>query len=77
MPFASHSNADLGRMAWEPKWRVADFQARGYVDGNCLNPAVDDLSHPYDNWPDFVAICGRITAEGRVTAAEVARRMGD
>jgi hypothetical protein len=80
--FASHPNADVNRM-WQQadKWRVADFQARGYVDGDRLDQTRDDLSHPYDNWPDFIAICARVNAEAaatdRASAAEVARRMGD
>ena len=77
VPFASHPNADLGRMWGEPRWCVDQWQARGYTEGNRLDSAVDDLTHPYSNWTKFIAICGRITAEGRVTAAEVARRMGN
>jgi hypothetical protein len=77
VPFASHPNADINRMWGEPRWCVDQWQARGYTEGARLNPAVDDLTHPYSNWTEFIAICGRITAEGRVSAAEVARRMGD
>ena len=29
VPFASHPNADLNRMAWEPRWHVEQWQARG------------------------------------------------
>ena len=81
VPFAGHSNADVNRMAWEPRWHVEEWTARGYSEGARLNPAVDDLSHPYDNWGEFIAICGRVSAESRkgsrITGAEVARRMGD
>jgi hypothetical protein len=33
--------------------------------GNKLNPEVDDITHPYDNWGEFIAICARVVAEGR------------
>ena len=81
--FASHPNADVYRMSADAdRWHVAQWQARGYADGNRLNPATDDLSHPYSNWTEFIAICGRVLAEGnvaatRLSAADVARRMGD
>jgi hypothetical protein len=75
VPFGSTPDADVGRVCWEPKWDVPRFQARGFVMGNKLTSA-DDLSHPYSDWNAFIAICGRITAEGRATSAkEVARLM--
>ena len=74
VPFASHPDADLGRLAWQP-WDLEKFQAKGYVNGNRLNSAVDDLSHPYSNWTEFIAICGRITAEGRATCAKDVARL--
>ena len=81
VPFAGHSNAELHRMAWEPRWHVADWTARGFTEGALLDPATDDLSHPFDNWGHFVAVCGRISAEARkgtpITGTEVMRRMGD
>ena len=49
------------------------FQAKGFVMGNKLTSA-DDLTHPYSDWNAFIAICGRVSAEGRATTAkEVAR----
>ena len=81
VPFAGHSNADVGRMAWEPRWHVEEWTARGFSEGARLDPTVDDLSHPFDNWGHFIALAGRISAEARkgspITGAEVMRRMGD
>ena len=74
MPFGCTPDSDIGRL-WNPLWNAAAFQAKGFVMGNKLTSA-DDLSHPYRDWNAFIAICGRVSAEGRATTAkEVARLM--
>ena len=74
VPFGSTAGANIGRV-WNPLWDAPMFQARGFVMGNKLTSA-DDLTHPYSDWNAFIAICGRVSAEGRATSAkEVARLM--
>jgi hypothetical protein len=74
MGVGSTPDADSNRV-WNPLWNLAEFQAKGFVMGNKLS-AEDDLSHPYSDWNGFIAICGRISAEGKATTAkEVARLM--
>jgi hypothetical protein len=63
VPFCE--TGDINRVAWDARWNVPAFQARGFVWGNKLNPAVDDITHPYSNWDEFIAICARVIAEGR------------
>jgi hypothetical protein len=74
--FGSTPGSDIWRVCQEPRWNVPAFQARGYVMGNRLTEA-DDISHPFKEWDWYIAVCGRVTAEGRMIAAsEVARLMG-
>jgi hypothetical protein len=63
VPFGE--TGDIWRVCQQPLWNVPAFQARGFVMGNKLNPEVDDITHPYDNWGEFIAICARVVAEGR------------
>jgi hypothetical protein len=63
VPFCE--TGDISRIAWDDRWNVPAFQARGFVWGNKLDPEVDDITHPYSNWGEFIAICARVIAEGK------------
>ena len=72
MPIGCTPGSDENRV-WNPLWNLAGFKKTGFVWGNKLSKAQSEQP-PFNEWNDFIAICGRIVAEGK-SAAQVAGLM--